>query len=356
MDYKAAGVDIDAGDKASKEAYYNAKKTFPSREGLVGQTFDFEGGFSGALDMGDFLLIQNDDGVGTKLEIAERIQKFDTIGEDLVCMVADDAICVGAEVISITNTFDVPQVDPEAIATMTEGLAKACIKEKIVVPGGEIAELGNALNRMVWNATAVGVVKKEKFITGNTIKAGHKIIGLKGRVLRSNGISLARKICENEFGNNWHSTPWKNGLSWGEALLTPSKIFHRLLLDNLIGNFEGKRKFEIHGIAHITGGGIPGNICRIIPNGLGVKLNNLHEPHTAIQDLQRVANINESECYKTWHCGTAMALVVNEDDTNKICDILNSADAEVEAQVIGEIASSPMIELNSKFSNNVLNF
>jgi len=356
INYADSGVNIEAGDAASRSAYKNAKSTFASREGLIGQPFVLEGGFSGALDMGDYLLIQNDDGVGTKMEIAERTGIYNTLGEDLVCMVADDAICVGAETTSITNTFDVPAVDPNAIEQMTTGLAKACIKEKIVIPGGEIAELSNALNGMVWNATAVGVVKKDKFITGQNIVAGNVIIGLKGRVIRSNGTSLARKICEKAFGQNWHEAEFSSTQTWGEVLLTPSKIFSRLLLDTVLGDFAGERKFNVHGVAHITGGGVPGNLPRILPKGLGAKLPNLHAPHEAVKQLQTLGNVDEAECYRTWHCGSAMMLVCEAKDAEAVCKALNNADTEVNAQVIGEVTNTPIVALTSQFSGKELEF
>jgi len=354
IDYATSGVDIKKGDSASRLAYGNAKKTFSSRAGKIGEPFVLEGGFSGALDMGDFLLVQNDDGTGTKTEIAERMNKFDTIGEDLLCMVADDAICVGAEVISITNTFDVPRVEPEVLDQMTASLARACISQQVVIPGGEIAELGNAVQKTVWNATAVGIVKKEKFITGQQIHAGQKIIGLKGRVLRSNGISLARKICETAFGHDWHMVDWKEGISWGEILLTPSKIFHRTLLDYVLGDFEGKRKFPVDGIVHITGGGIPNNTPRILPQGLGATFHDLHTPHEALCDLQKLGNVEEEECYRTWHCGTAM--LIFSDEAHEICNALNAVDLDVEAKIVGEVNKTGKIEITSQFSGKELSF
>ena len=121
--YAESGVDIDQGDKASSIAYANAKKTFASRKGMIGEPLQDDGGFTGALDMGEYLLVQNDDGTGTKMEVAERLGKFDTLGYDLVAMVADDAACVGAECISLTNTLDTPKVDATTIAQLTEGLA-----------------------------------------------------------------------------------------------------------------------------------------------------------------------------------------------------------------------------------------
>ncbi|MCF7906255.1 hypothetical protein K9L63_03665 [Candidatus Gracilibacteria bacterium] len=354
IDYATSGVDIEKGDTASRAAYANAKKTFSCRAGKIGEPMILDGGFSGALDMGDFLLVQNDDGTGTKTEIAERMRLFDTIGEDLLCMVVDDAICTGAEVISVTNTFDVPYVEPEVLDAMTASLARACISQQVVIPGGEIAELGKAAQKIIWNATAVGIVKKDKFITGQHIHAGQKIVGLKGRVLRSNGISLARKVCETAFGDNWHETDWREGISWGEILLTPSKIFHRTLLNHVLGDFEGTRKFPVDGIAHITGGGIPGNAPRIMPKGLGATFHNLHEPHVAVKDLQKLGNIEEEECYRTWHCGTAMLLF--SDSAEEICEALNTIDPDIEAQIVGEVTGNEGIEIKSGFSGKTLIF
>jgi len=357
IDYASSGVNIATGDDASKRAYTNAKKTFPSRSGMIGEPFALEGGFSGALDFGDFLLVQNDDGVGTKSEIAERTGVYNTLGEDLLCMVADDAICVGAETVSITNTLDVPVVEPDVIESLTTGLGEACTREKVVIPGGEIAEVGDACNKMVWNATAVGIVNKDRFISGKDVKVGQKIIGLRGRVLRSNGISLARKICAVSFGANWHEKEWKDGITWGQVLLTPSKIFHRLVLENVIGGYGQERPFNVSGIVHITGGGIPGNVPRIFTDKtLGAKFDNLHEPHQAIKDLQKLGNVKEEECYKTWNCGTALMIFCDEENADAICEKLNSADSEVDAKIVGEVNDSSNIEIISKFSGNILLF
>ncbi len=356
LDYATAGVDINAGDEASRFAYQNAKKTFSTRDGRIGTPVALDGGFAGVLDFGNFYVIQNDDGTGSKSEIAEAIGQYDTIGQDLCCTVVDDAICVGAEVISLTNTFDVPRVDPDVLNKMSAGLAKACIEQKIIMPGGEIAEVPDAAKKIIWNATAVGVVKKDKFISGKNIKLGQKIIGLTDPVIRSNGTTLARKICEQKFGSEWYNTEWENGMTWGEVLLTPCKIFHRLLLDTVLGNFEQERKFNIAGISHITGGGIPGNVPRILPDGFGAQFDNLHKPHPAVMELQKMGNIDEKECYRTWHCGTAMMLFVDTHEAEEICAILNKADKEVLAQVVGEVTDTGKIELTSQFSSKKLTF
>ncbi|MBT3349127.1 hypothetical protein HN954_01070 [bacterium] len=357
LTYAKSGVDISAGEKASRAAYKNAKTTFSSRAGRIGEPMKIDGGFAGALDFGNFLLIQNDDGTGSKSEIAERLGKYDTIGEDLLTTVCDDAICVGAECVSLTNTFDVPRVNFDVIETMTAGLARACVREKIVIPGGEIAEVPGAASKIIWNATAVGIVKKEKFITGKNIRPGQAIVGLQGRVLRSNGFSLARKICERTFGENWHEISWRGGETWGEILLTPSKTFHRIVLDAVLGDFESERKFEISGVVHITGGGIPGNVPRIFSEkNLGAKFDDLHDPHPAVAELKKLGNLDDEEAYRTWHCGTALLLVCEEKDVEETCAALNQRDGEINAKKVGEITNSGKIELVSKFSGKRLTF
>ena len=149
VDYKKSGVDIQAGDKASKIAYNHAKSTFASRNGMIGEPVIDDGAFAGLFNMGNFYIVQCDDGVGTKMEIAERIGKFDTLGYDLLAMVVDDVVCMGAETISITNTLDTNKVDVAIIGDLMKGLAKACNEQKVVIPGGEIAEVGNVVNSNV---------------------------------------------------------------------------------------------------------------------------------------------------------------------------------------------------------------
>lgn len=355
--YAEAGVDIDAGDKASKGAYAHAKSTFSSRKGMIGEPVVTEDGFSGLVDMGAFYMTQCCDTVGTKITVAEKIKKFDGLGYDLLCMVADDAICAGAEVVSITNTFETQKVNQEEIDAMMASLAAACREQKVVIPGGEVAEVGDMTNGTGWGADAVGIVKKDSVVTGKTVSSGQKIIGLQGRVLRCNGLSLARRICKDQFGGDWTSTEWKDGITWGEVLLTPSKIFHRTLLDSVLGDFAGKRKFNVHGVVHVTGGGIPGNFPRIFSNkSLGADFYDLHEPHDVLKDLVRLGNVDESEAYKTWHCGTAMMLVVDETDAVQICDAINAVDPETNAKIVGEINDSSTISLKSKFSQKNISF
>lgn len=349
--YKQAGVDIDAGDASSKSAYAAAKATFASRQGMIGEPVVQDGGFAGCLDMGDYYLVMGDDGVGTKMEAAVQTGMFDTLGEDLLAMVCDDAICIGAEVISMTNTIDVNKVDPKQIERMMKGLENACKSQKIVIAGGEIAELGDSIKNMVWNATAVGIVEKEKMITGKKVQVGDKIIALKSNLFRSNGFSLVRYVLSQNIGENWYEADYGDGRTWGEVTLTPSKIYHNAVLA-LVGRFKQKSQVEVHGVVHITGGGIPGNLNRVLKaNQLGASLDDLWEPQEPMLKLQELGGVQDDEAYKTWNMGNGMLVVVSADEAEKTLEILKEND--VQAKVAGEVIAEPKIKFMSKgkFSN-----
>ena len=335
--YKDSGVDIEGGNAASRIAYEHAKKTFSSRSGKIGEPVSDDGGFAGLLDMGDFYLVQNDDGTGSKMELAVAMQKFDTIGADLVAMVADDAICTGAEVISLSNTLDVAGIDQQMIDALLGGLSTTCQDQKIVMPGGEIAEVPGAVNSPVWNATSVGVVAKDRVIDTSAISEGDVIIALQSGVARSNGFSLIRKILSDAHGTDWHANEWKDGISWGEIMLTPSVIYHGALL-SLLGRHGEDRAVNIKGLAHITGGGIAENLKRTLKkSGCGANLSDLFEPHDAIKDLIALGNIETEEASRTWNMGNGMLMIVSESDKDASLAALKSAG--VEAKVAGKVTA-----------------
>ncbi|HHE38680.1 MAG TPA: phosphoribosylformylglycinamidine cyclo-ligase [Candidatus Cloacimonetes bacterium] len=343
MNYKNAGVDIEAGDNASKIAYQYAKSTFSTRKGKIGEPVIAEGSYAGLIDMGNFYLVQCDDGVGTKIEIAEKIGKFDTLGFDLLAMVADDAICLGAETISISNTIDTNKVDAFVIEDLMKGLSKACIEQKVIIPGGEIAELGKSVNGNIWNATAIGVLEKDKVIDGSEIQVGDKIIALKENGFRSNGFSLVRYILENNYGKEVYSQTSPFVENWGKILLEPSQIYSSELL-KILGRFGDSRKVNIKGISHITGGGIAGNFRRILKDKkLGANFYDLFEPAEMVKEIQKIGKVTETEAYKTWNMGNGMMLVVSPENTEKVLEILN-----IEAKIAGEITNSGIIEIQTK--------
>jgi len=339
--YKESGVDIDLGDKCSAIAYSAAKSTFKGRKGMMAEPVVDEGGFTGMMDMGDYFLVQNDDGVGTKMAVAEKIKKFDTLGYDLVAMVADDAACIGAECISVSNTIDVNKLDEKIVTEMMKGLEKAALENNIIVPGGEIAELGDALNGYVWNATAVGIVEKHKVIRGTNIKPGDKIIGIDSNGFRSNGMSLVRYVLKQKFGENWAFEKYDDTKTWGEAVLAPSIICCSAIMD-LHGRYKQKSIAEIKGVVNVTGGGIPGNIVRVLKkSNVGARLNNLPETPDMMKKLIEFGKVPLADAYRTWNMGVGMILISND------VDIVQEAFKKrgITTWVIGEVTEGNKVEI-----------
>jgi phosphoribosylformylglycinamidine cyclo-ligase len=337
--YKQAGVDIEAGDAASKAAYTAAKNTFASREGMIGAPVTKDGGYAGMLDMGDFYLVQNDDGVGTKVLIANKIEKYDTLGYDLLCMVVDDAVCLGAEVVSITNTLDVARVDAGITEQLMQGLQEACNLQKVVIPGGEIAEVPDLSKGLIWNATAVGIVGKDKVIDGSAIKPGHTILALPAEGFRSNGLTLTRYVLDVAFGPNWPFNKFDDEQTWGEAVLTPSIIYHDAIL-NIIGRYGQEAKAKVTGISHITGGGLHGNLSRIL-TGATINWTKDKVPPVMLE-VQKLGDVSDEEAFKTWNMGMAMLIVTPEPE--KVTELF--ADQGITAYNVGEVTDGDEIVLN----------
>ncbi len=350
--YKDSGVDVAAGDKASKAAYDAAASTFTSRKGMIGCPVYEEGGYAGLLDMGDHFLVMTDDGTGTKIDVALAAGNCRTLGSDLLAMVTDDAVCTGAEVIAVSNTIDIAKVDPKIIADLMHGLSDACTKQKIVIPAGEIAEVPGAVHSATWSATAVGIVAKDRVIDTKKIAAGDVVIALKENGARSNGFSLIRKILSEKFGAQWWSEGNK-GSTWGDLVLTPSVIYHSAILD-LIGRYGEKRKINVKGIAHITGGGIPSKFRRVLKrSGCGAVLNDLFAPPEWLTEVAAMGNVATEECYKTWCMGNGMMIVVDAHDVKESLGILKKAN--IEAKVCGKITEDGAIVVKG-FDGSVMKF
>ena len=199
---------------------------------------------------------------------------------------------------------------------------------------------------MVWNATAVGIVKKEQVIKGNNIQVGNKIIALKSNLFRSNGFSLIRYILQKQFGEDWYSAKYDDDKTWGEITLIPAKIYHLAILE-LVGRFGKTGQVDVKGIAHITGGGIPGNLNRILKiNKLGADLSDLWEPQAPMLKLQEIGNVDDVEAYKTWNMGTGMMVVVDENNVPKTLEILSHNN--VQAKVCGEVIADSKIHIKNK--------
>lgn len=340
---KDAGLDLHRGDHASSLAFSMAKETFGNREGRAGDPVQ-GASFANVMRYGDQLLAMCTDGIGTKAEVAERTGIYDTLGFDLLAMVVDDLACVGAEPTNITNVLGVNVIDSDVVDALMRGLAKAAEIAKVAVIGGEIAELGDRVQgwgqgmHLHWSATAVGVVGGEGPIDGSAVRPGDAIVGLQSAGFRANGFSLVRRELADRYGNVWHAAMYDDERTWGEVVLTPSVLYTPLVGALLDGGLRP------HAIAHITGGGIGGNLMRVLGTH-GALLDDLFPPHDAMKRLQAIVEIPEPTAYSLWNMGTGMFLVV---DPAQLSDVLALAsDLGYRARRSGEVTDTDFIEMHT---------
>ncbi len=344
-----SGLNIDLSNLCSKDAFAWAKKTFPNRQGKAGMAaLSVDGAFSNLLLFDNQRIGIASDGIGTKIELAERTGIYDTLGFDLVAMVVDDLATAGFEPTNLSNILDVNRLDQSIINQLMKGLHDAANFCGISISGGEIAELGDRIGgygdkmNFNWCATAIGVLPNnlEKPIDGSNIKEGNTIIALQSHGFRSNGFSLLRKIMKSYFGVSWHYHRYNGNQTWGQVLLTSSTIYSPLI-QTLI-----KQSFIPKGIAHITGGGIVDNLQRVLkPTNLGAKLTNLLEPLPVMKQVMEMGNVKKEDAYLYWNMGNGMLLVIDDQQTE---DVLRIADSlHHKAQVAGKITKDSTIILQS---------
>lgn len=344
-----SGLDIDLGNLCSKDAFGWAKKTFPNRTNKAGATgLEVDGVFSNMLQFGNQRIGIASDGIGTKIELAERTGIYHTLGFDLVAMVADDLATAGFEPTNISNIIDVDKLDRVAINSLMKGLAEACDYCGMSISGGEIAELGNRISgygegmHFNWCSTAIGILPNElkKPFDGTAVKAGDKVIALKSDGFRSNGFSLIRRVMEASFGDAWHNEIYEGDQTWGEALLTPSLIYTPVITKMI------HSEVQLSGVAHITGGGLIDNFQRVLKaNGVGADLNSLFEPLPVMQRLMDLGNVAAEDAYLYWNMGNGMLVVAEESQVDKILEITEALGYQ--AQVAGTITAGRKVTLKT---------
>lgn len=350
--YKDAGVDIEIGDEASKIMFEASRASWEIRKDVLGKVIS-ESFHFGALryvntpEIPDLVIGLNSDGVGTKIELAERLSNHGTIAFDLFAMVCDDAAAMGAEPILITSVLDFNTVDIQIVKQLAEGMLKASKKAGVCVINGEIAELGNRVSgykgiNYNWSATALWAARKSRLRKHISIKPGTNVVAIKEDGIRSNGLSLVRKIMTNTYGDNWHELiEDKEMIKW---VLLPSIIYTPLIV-KIHGGYHNESIADIDGAIHVTGGGVPGKLGRALyQNKLGAKLNNLFEPPPQINTLQDLGNVSDKECYKTWNMGQGLLILCR--DPEPIIELAQKM--EYEARLAGEIVDGNEITLISK--------
>lgn len=332
--YASAGVDIEAGDRAVELMKDAVKRTDrpETRGGL--------GGFAGlfALDLARYpqpVLASSTDGVGTKLVIAQALDRHDTIGIDLVAMVVDDLVVVGAEPLFLTDYIATGKVVPAKIAAIVAGVAQGCVQAGCALVGGETAEHPGVLGADDYDisGTGVGVVNADAVLGPDRVRPGDVLIAMASSGIHSNGYSLVRHVLLDRGGRSLESTPQLlDGRTLGDELLTPTRIY---ALDCLALAADcGARAF-----AHITGGGLAGNLVRVLPDGLEAVVDRATWTPQPVFDLIRsVGDVSRSELERTFNLGVGMIAVVPADRSTDALAVL--AAREVPAWPIGELRTT----------------
>ncbi len=328
--YADAGVDIEKANKLVDTIGKIAKQTF--RSGVIGDIGGFGGLFS--LNLANLdrpVLVSSTDGVGTKLKIAFMLDKHDTVGIDLVAMCVNDIIVQGAKPLFFLDYLSMGNLDNQRAANIIKGIAEGCKQSQCALLGGETAEMPGFYQANEYDLAgfAVGVVDYSKIIEGTEIRVGHKLIGIASSGLHSNGYSLVRKICFEVLKLKLDQNIAELGKTIGEELLTPTKIY--------VATINGLLKdLPIHGIAHITGGGISENIVRIVPQACSILIRDgSWDVPPIFSFLQQAGNISEKEMVRTFNMGLGMIVVVPD---HAALDVLQRIEAMNErAFVIGEI-------------------
>lgn len=330
LTYADSGVNIQKANSLIKKIKSIAKTT--PQKGVMSEIGGFGGLYSlNLINISNPVLVSSTDGVGTKLKIASMMNKHDTIGIDLVAMCVNDIIVQGAKPLFFLDYLATGKLDEKIMESIISGIAKGCNDANCSLLGGETAEMPGMYNDNEYDLAgfSVGIVDNDNIIDGSLIKAGCKLIGLASNGLHSNGFSLVRKVFFEKCKFNVNTKIKELDLTLGEELLKPTQIYVSEILSVL-------RNLPVHGIAHITGGGIDDNIMRILPKNLKAVINkDSWDIPPIFKIIQKEGNILDVEMHKTFNNGIGMILVVPEQYVQEIIDRLSSMNKTI--YNIGEI-------------------
>jgi phosphoribosylformylglycinamidine cyclo-ligase len=318
--YKAAGVDIEAGEEAVERIKAKVRSTF--RPEVIGDIGGFGGLFSFAGHRYSHpVMVSATDGVGTKALVAQAVGSFETIGVDLVAMCVDDIVCAGAEPLFFLDYIAVGKLDPDHIEQLVEGVAEGCRQAGCALIGGEMAEHPGAMEPGEFDLVgfAVGVVERDLMLGPDRVHAGDVLIGLPSPGLRSNGYSLARRVLLDTAGLPLDGPAYEGARhTLAEELLEPSVVYApavRALLDAV----------DVHALAHVTGGGLPGNLPRSLPKGVDAVVDDsTWEVPRIFSEIQRLGDIAPDEMRKVFNLGLGMVAVVPAEDAYRAIDTLRT--------------------------------
>ncbi len=329
LSYRDAGVDIDAGNELVQRIKPHVAKT--KRPEVIGGI----GGFGALFEVPNRykqpVLVSGTDGVGTKLKLAIQLKKHDTIGIDLVAMCVNDILVLGAEPLFFLDYYATGQLNNDVAADVIKGIADGCEQAGAALVGGETAEMPGMYEKGDYDLAGfcVGVVEKQSIIDGSKVAAGDALIGIASSGPHSNGYSLIRKIIEVSKADL--SSPCGDK-TLGDALLAPTRIYVKAIRQLL-------EQVDLHGLSHITGGGLLENIPRVMPENTRARIDKSSwQLPEVFQWLQQHGNVEQQEMYRTFNCGVGMVLVMNAEDADQAIEILTAAGEQ--AWRLGEIVSS----------------
>ena len=334
LDYKSAGVDIDAGNEAVSRIKSGVRSTFTSNVltglGSFGSLYDLKP----VLDKYESpIMVQSIDGVGTKTIIARKVGKFDTIGIDLLSACANDILVMGARPLTFLDYIANDRLKPEIIEEIVSGMVKACRDTGVSLVGGETAEMPDTYLPGEHDLVGIvtGVVDKDNIITGEKIEVGHVVLGLPSSGMHTNGYSFARKLFFETGGYNVSDSIPEFDKPVGLTLLEPHINYTNHVFSVLdLG-------INIKGIAHITGGGLMENIPRILPDGCGVEIQKGSWPSLPVFDvMQSIGNVDEEEMFRAFNLGIGMVFIVDINDVSAVKGVLKEL---TEIYEIGTVVS-----------------
>ncbi len=342
--YAEAGVSLEAGDKAVElMRVWVDKARRPEQLGGIG-------GFAGLFDASTLktyqrpLLATSADGVGTKVAIAQAMDRHDTIGFDLVGMLVDDLVVCGAEPLFVTDYIATGRVVPERIAAIVKGIAEACVAAGCALLGGETAEHPGLLEPDEYDVagSTTGVVEAADLLGPGRVQAGDQVIAMRSSGLHSNGYSLARHVFLARAGWELDREVAELGRTLGEELLEPTRIYALPCL-------RLTRLTQVHAMAHVTGGGLAANLARVLPDGLGADLDRgTWTPHPVFSVLGGLGGVERADLESTLNMGVGMVALVPADQVDEALGVLDAA--EVPAWVCGEVSAGTGVRLHGDYA------
>jgi phosphoribosylformylglycinamidine cyclo-ligase len=332
LTYAAAGVDVEAGEKAVALMRAAVESTHGPR--VLGGV----GGFAGLLSLDtsryrDPVLASSADGVGTKLLVAQELDRHDTIGIDLVAMVVDDVVVAGAEPLFLLDYLAVGRIVPERVATIVDGVADGCRQARCALLGGETAEHPDAMEPDAYDLAGfgVGVVERDRMLGADLVEPGDVLLALASSGLHANGFSLVRRVLE-RAGVDYDRTPPELGRTIGEELLEPTRIYAGDLVDLLAAGVE------LHALCHVTGGGLPGNLPRALPAGLVGRVDRSSwTPPPIFGLLAELGPVDEAELARATNLGVGMVAVLPASEVDRASSFLSARG--VPNWVMGEVTA-----------------